>query len=122
MENRIFSGWKYLHYLDFIGRKDGKNAVVKCKLLHYFTLALHVLRILQLMFILLTTYIMKYNCIWVTGELATISIKLHMIIHEINTTLFLKTHCKLPSGACTNNFRLRSNVDFGQLMTKFVYL
>ncbi len=46
------------------------------------------------------------------GEI-TISFKLHMII---NTTLLLECHQSLLS-VC-NNFWLRYNVDFGQMMRK----
>ncbi len=47
------------------------------------------------------------------GEI-TISSKLHMTLNEINTTLLLECHYQLLS-VC-NNFWLRSNVDFGQML------
>ncbi len=47
------------------------------------------------------------------GEI-TISFKLHMTINEINTTLLLECHDQ--SLSVCNNFWLRSNVDFGQMM------
>ncbi len=48
------------------------------------------------------------------GEI-TISFKLHMTINEINTTLLLECHYQSLLSVC-NNFWLRSNVDFGQMM------
>ncbi len=45
----------------------------------------------------------------------TISFKLHMTINEINTTLLLECHYQSLLSIC-NNFWLRSNVDFGQMM------
>ncbi len=45
----------------------------------------------------------------------TISFKLHMIINEINTTLLLECHYQSLLSVC-NNFWLRFNVDFGQMM------
>ncbi len=48
------------------------------------------------------------------GEI-TISFKLHMIINEINTTLLLEWHYQSLLTVC-NNFWLRSNVDFGQMI------
>ncbi len=45
------------------------------------------------------------------GEI-TISFKLHM---TINTTLLLECHYQSLLSVC-NNFWLRSNVDFGQMM------
>ncbi len=50
----------------------------------------------------------------VNGE-NTISFKLHMTINEINTTLLLEYHYLSLLSVC-NNFWLRSNVDFGQMM------
>ncbi len=47
----------------------------------------------------------------------TISFKLHMIINEINTTLLLECHYQSLLSVC-NNFWLRSDVDFGQMMRK----
>ncbi len=44
-----------------------------------------------------------------------ISIMLHKTIYEINSTLLLRTHFKLPSSVC-NNFLLRSHVEFGRLL------
>ncbi len=38
-----------------------------------------------------------------------------MTINEINTTLLLKRYYQSPLSVC-NNFWLRSNVDFGQMM------
>ncbi len=50
------------------------------------------------------------------GEITeiTISFKLHMTNNEINTTL-LECHYQSLLSVC-NNFWLRSNVDFGQMM------
>ncbi len=48
------------------------------------------------------------------GEI-TISFKLHMKIYEINTTFLLEWHYQSLLSVC-NNFCLRSNVDFGQMM------
>ncbi len=48
------------------------------------------------------------------GEI-TISFKLHMTNNEINTTLLLECHYQSLLSVC-NNFWLRSNVDFGQMM------
>ncbi len=48
------------------------------------------------------------------GEI-TISFKLHMTINEINTTLLLECHYQSLLSVC-NNFWLRSDVDFGQMM------
>ncbi len=48
------------------------------------------------------------------GEI-TISVKLHMIINEINTTLLLECHYQSLLSVC-NNFWLWSNVDFGEMM------
>ncbi len=48
------------------------------------------------------------------GEI-TISFKLHMTINEINTTLLLECHYQSLLSVY-NNFWLRSNVDFGQMM------
>ncbi len=45
----------------------------------------------------------------------TISFKLHMTINEINTTLLLECHYQSLLSVC-NNFWLRSDVDFGQMM------
>ncbi len=45
----------------------------------------------------------------------TISFKLHMTINEINTTLLLECHFQSLLSVC-NNFWLRFNVDFGQIM------
>ncbi len=50
------------------------------------------------------------------GEI-TISFKLHMTINEINTTLLLEYHYQSLLSVC-NNFWLRSNVDFVQMMRK----
>ncbi len=52
------------------------------------------------------------------GEI-TISFKLHITINEINTTLLILLECHYQSllSVC-NNFWLRSNVDFGQMMRK----
>ncbi len=47
--------------------------------------------------------------------LITISFKLHMTINEINTTLLLECHYQSLLSVC-NNFWLRSNVDFGQMI------
>ncbi len=47
------------------------------------------------------------------GEI-TISFKLHMMINEINTTLLLE--CHYQSLSVCNNFWLRYNVYFGQMM------
>ncbi len=46
---------------------------------------------------------------------ANISIKLHKTIYEINSTLLLRTHFKLPSSVC-NNFLLGLHVEFGNLL------
>ncbi len=48
-----------------------------------------------------------------------ISFKLHMTINEINTKLLLECHYQSLSSVC-NNFWLRSNVDFGQMMGRIV--
>ncbi len=48
------------------------------------------------------------------GEI-TISFKLHMTINEINATLLLECHYQSLLSVC-NNFWLRFNVDFGQMM------
>ncbi len=48
------------------------------------------------------------------GEI-TISFKIHMTINEINTTLLLECHYQSLLSVC-NNFWLRSNVYFGQMM------
>ncbi len=45
----------------------------------------------------------------------TISFKLHMTINEINTTPLLECYYQSLLSVC-NNFWLRSNVDFGQMM------
>ncbi len=45
----------------------------------------------------------------------TISFKLHMTIKEINTTLLLECHYQSLMSVY-NNFWLRSNVYFGQMM------
>ncbi len=47
--------------------------------------------------------------------IATISFKLHMTVNENNKTLLLKRCYQSPVSVC-NNFWLRSNVDFGQMM------
>ncbi len=48
----------------------------------------------------------------------TISFKLHMKINEIITTLLLESiHYQSLLSVC-NNFWLRSNVDFGQMVRK----
>ncbi len=46
---------------------------------------------------------------------ASISIMLHKTIYEINSTLLLRTHFKLPSSVC-KYFLLRSRVEFGRLL------
>ncbi len=56
---------------------------------------------------------MKYNCIWETE--ITISFKEDMIINEISATFLLECHYQSLLSVC-NNFWLRSNVDFGQMM------
>ncbi len=47
----------------------------------------------------------------------TISFKLHKTINEINTIILLECHYQSLLSVC-NNFWLRSNVDFGQMMRK----
>ncbi len=44
-----------------------------------------------------------------------------MTINEINTTLLLKRYYQSPLSVC-NNFWLRSNVDFGQMMRQNILL
>ncbi len=50
----------------------------------------------------------------VNGEI-TISFKPYVTINENNTTLLLECHYQLLLRVC-NNFWLRSNVHFGQIM------
>ncbi len=47
----------------------------------------------------------------------TFSFKLHMTINEINITLLLECHYQSLLSVC-NNFWLRSNVDFGQMVRR----
>ncbi len=47
----------------------------------------------------------------------TISFKLHMTINETSATFLLECHYQSLLSVC-NNFWLRSNVDFGQMMRK----
>ncbi len=109
-----------LHYIDFSGKQ--MIWTLLCKLWLYFTRALHptnqhVVHYITLIKQFLTNvhdlikYIMKYNRIWVK-----ISFKLHTTINEI-TTLLLECLYQSLSSVC-NNFWLRSNVDFGQIMRK----